>query len=143
MTEQIMARNAQVEAAYRNYADMVYKVALSQTKNKTDAEDVFQNVFLSLVRNKKEILTEEHMKAWLIRVTVNYCKKLFSSAYRRHTTELTGEVMGGAIITPEERGVLEEVLALPPKYRLAIHLFTTRICPLKLSPPPLARNRQP
>jgi RNA polymerase sigma-70 factor (ECF subfamily) len=110
----------QVTAALRDYADMVYKIALSQTKNKDDAEDVFQNVFLSLVRNKKEIVTDEHMKAWLIRVTINHCKKLFSSAYRQKTTELTEDM---AVFTPEEQDVLTEVLELPPLYRTAIHLF--------------------
>jgi RNA polymerase sigma-70 factor (ECF subfamily) len=60
------------------------------------------------------------MKAWLIRVTINHCKKLFSSAYRRKTTELTEDM---AIFTPEEQGVLTEVLELPPLYRTAIHLF--------------------
>jgi RNA polymerase sigma-70 factor (ECF subfamily) len=118
----------QVEAALRDYADMVYKIALSQTKNKDDAEDVFQNVFLSLVRNKKEIATEEHMKAWLIRVTINHCKKLFSSAYRQRTTELTEDM---AIFTPEEQGVLAEVLELPPIYRAAIHLFYYEEMPIE------------
>ncbi|MDR0220453.1 MAG: sigma-70 family RNA polymerase sigma factor [Lachnospiraceae bacterium] len=109
-----------VEAALRDYADMVYKIALSQTKNKDDAEDIFQNVFLSLVRNKKEIATDEHMKAWLIRVTVNHCKKLFRAAERQRTTELTEDM---AIFTPAEQDVLTEVLELPPLYRTAIHLF--------------------
>jgi RNA polymerase sigma-70 factor (ECF subfamily) len=111
---------AQVESAFHKYADTVYKIALSQTKNKTDAEDVFQNVFLSLMRNKKEILTEEHMKAWLIRVTLNCCKKHFSSAFRQRTTALTTDI---PVMPPEEYEIYHEVMALPKKYRLAIHLF--------------------
>jgi RNA polymerase sigma-70 factor (ECF subfamily) len=120
MLDYTNARNAQVEAAFKTYADMVYKIALSQMKCREDAEDVFQNVFLSLVGNKKEITSDEHLKAWLIHVTLNHCRKLFASAYRRKTVPLTMDI---ATLTPEEHNVLDEVLALPPKYRLAIHLF--------------------
>ncbi|MBR2763313.1 MAG: sigma-70 family RNA polymerase sigma factor [Lactococcus sp.] len=53
------------------YADMVYKIAFVRMKNKSDAEDIFQEVFLKLVRNKEKIKNEVHLKAWLIRVTIN------------------------------------------------------------------------
>lgn len=111
---------ADVDTALEKYADTVYKIALSHTKNKTDAEDVFQNVFLRLVQNKKEISTEEHMKAWLIRVTLNCCKKHFGSAFRRKTVELPADI---PYMPPEEYAIYHEVLALPKKYRTAIHLF--------------------
>lgn len=109
-----------VESVLEKFSDTVYKVALSQTRNRADTEDVFQEVFLRLVRNKKEILSDEHMKAWLIRVTLNCCKKQFRSASRHKTSELTEEI---PYIPPEELGLYHEVLALPEKYRIAIHLF--------------------
>lgn len=115
-----MQSQMNAEAALEQFADTVYKVALSQTKNRADAEDVFQEVFLRLVRNKKPIESREHMKAWLIRVTLNCCKKHFNSAFRRRTTELSEDI---PYLPPEELGVYQEVLALPPKYRTAIHLF--------------------
>ena len=51
------------------YADMVYRLAFAQVKNRTDADDVFQEVFIRLVKYLDTIENEEHLKAWLIRVT--------------------------------------------------------------------------
>ena len=31
--------------------------------------------FLKLVSHQESIISEEHLKAWLIRVTINQCKK--------------------------------------------------------------------
>ena len=56
------------------YADMVYRIALVQMKNIDDAQDVFQEVFLRLVKNIDKIESEEHLKFWLIRVTINCAK---------------------------------------------------------------------
>ena len=73
------------EKALLEYGDMVYRIAVLQMKNNSEAEDVFQEVFLRLVKYKNRIENEEHLKAWLIRVTINCCKKQFDNAYRRKT----------------------------------------------------------
>lgn len=64
----------------RTYADMVYKIAVRYTKNLADAEDVFSDTFLAYYRKKQEFASEEHRKAWLIRVTINFSRNL----YRAH-----------------------------------------------------------
>ena len=81
-----------VEEALHTYGDMVYRLALVQMKNRSEAEDVFQEVFLRLVRYKDRIDGQEHLKAWLIRVTVNCCRKQFDSAYRRRTVPIDREI---------------------------------------------------
>ena len=63
-----------MEDVVRRYADTVYRLAVLNTNNKVEADDVFQEVFLKLLRYKKTIISEEHLKAWLIRVTLNQCK---------------------------------------------------------------------
>ncbi|MDR3277454.1 MAG: sigma-70 family RNA polymerase sigma factor, partial [Oscillospiraceae bacterium] len=74
------------------YADMVFRIAFSQTKNRADADDVFQDVFLKLFRSEAVFDSEEHIKAWLIRVAVNTSRKLFASAWNRRTVPLTDEL---------------------------------------------------
>ena len=59
------------EAAIDRYADMVYRLALSQMKNKADADDLFQEVFVLLVSHNHDLESCEHVKAWLNRVTIN------------------------------------------------------------------------
>ena len=71
------------EAAVRTYADMVYRLACLNTNNKETAEDVFQTVFLKLVSHQESIISEEHLKAWLIRVTINQCKSVATTAWNR------------------------------------------------------------
>lgn len=113
------------EEALHVYGDMVYRLALIQMKNRSEAEDVFQEVFLRLVKYSDRIESEEHLKAWLIRVTVNCCKKQFDNAFRRKTVPFTTETKAEASYEMEsgESAVYEAVQNLPPDYRAAIHLF--------------------
>lgn len=113
------------EKALHVYGDMVYRLALIQMKNRSEAEDVFQEVFLRLVKYSDRIESEEHLKAWLIRVTVNCCKKQFDNAFRRKTVPFTTEAKAEASYEMEsgESAVYEAVQNLPPDYRAAIHLF--------------------
>lgn len=63
------------------YIDTVFRVAFNYLRSKADAEDVAQNVFLKLLREKKDFDNEDHVKRWLIRVTVNECKSMTRSKW--------------------------------------------------------------
>ncbi|OPJ66116.1 RNA polymerase sigma factor [Clostridium chromiireducens] len=102
------------------YSDMVYKLALSRTRTIANAEDVFQEVFLRYVKVKNTFRSNEHIKAWLIRVTINCSKKIWSSAWFRHTVSLEENIQ----FTSEEKSyVYYAVIKLPLKYRTVIHLY--------------------
>ena len=111
------------EKALYQHANRVYRLALLQMKNKSDAEDVFQEVFLRLVQHQDKISDEEHLKAWLIRVTLNCCKKQFDSAWRRKTVSMEEQKEAGYEEEYEENVIYKEVQNLPEKYRTVIHLF--------------------
>ncbi len=102
------------------YFNTVYKLALATTKHKANAEDVTQEVFLRCFRKDIVFESEEHIKAWLIRVTINCSKNLFASAWFKKTVPLEEEIQ---FESPEKGDVYFAVLSLPPKYRTAIHLF--------------------
>ena len=95
----------EAEEALERYGNMVYRLAVLKTGTSQDAEDIFQEVFLRLVQRKEAFANEEHLKAWLLRVTLN---------------EAAGQL---AYRSEEEGDVLEMVLRLPPAYRTIIHLF--------------------
>lgn len=120
MVTKSQGANDKVTETVRKYSDMVYKLALSRTKNKADADDVFQEVFLRYMKNIDKIEDEEHLKAWLIRVTVNCSKSLSMTAWARNTVPLDEEI---SFSTPEQSDVYFATLELPPKYRTVIHLF--------------------
>lgn len=113
-------RRAETENAIRRHINMVYRLALAQTRNVTAAEDVTQEVFLRFIQKYDSFETDEHIKAWLIRVTYNCSKSIFLSAWNRKTVPLTDEI---AFDTPEKSEVYFAVQSLPSKYRAAIHLF--------------------
>lgn len=109
------------------YADMVYRIALLQAKNKNDADDIFQEVFLRLVKYIHTLKTEEHAKYWLMRVTVNCSKKHFSNPWKKHIVfyENESEIEASyEMQTGEERELIyQAVKSLPEKYRSVIHFF--------------------
>jgi len=108
------------EEIIRASFDMVYRLALSQTKSIANAEDVTQEVFLRFVENRRKLKSSEHIKAWLIRVTINCSKSVFNSSWFRKTVPLDNEI---AFDTPEKSEVYYAVQSLPTKYRTVIHLF--------------------
>jgi len=118
---QSQARSDWVDEVVDKYADMVYRIAFTQMKNKADADDVFQEVFLKLCKSDKIFETDEHIKAWLIRVTINTCKKSFVSPWKQKMAELPDDLIH------EDKELdfdtIPAVLSLPEKYRTVIHLF--------------------
>ncbi|MDF2631841.1 MAG: polymerase subunit sigma-24, partial [Caproiciproducens sp.] len=102
-----------IERAFLQYGNMVYRLAFSQTQNKNDADDVFQEVFLRYIKSRKAFESEEHEKAWLIRVTINCSKKLWSSAWFRHTVALDENI---SFEMPQENEIYHALLQLPQIY---------------------------
>jgi len=114
---------ADVEMLYQKYSDMVYKIALVQMKNQSNADDIFQEVFLRLVKHQHKLQSDEHAKAWLIRVTINCCKQYYLSSWYKKTTELDENLALDNAFDQQESVLLEAVMTLPANYRTIIHLF--------------------
>lgn len=105
-----------------HYAPLVYRIALTKTGSTFDADDIFQEVFLRLAQ-AKPFDSEEHRKAWLIRVTINCCNTHFSTPWQKRITSL--EDMEEIAVEMEEKDfdVYRQVLALPQNMREVILLF--------------------
>lgn len=110
------------EAAVRGFGPAVYRLAFSQLQNKPDTEDVFQEVFLRYVEKAPQFHDREHEKAWLLRVTLNCCKDVFRSPFRRRSTQLE-EAENLPVWNPEEERLREHLLKLSKKDRAVLHLF--------------------
>ena len=102
------------------YSSMVYKLAFARTKNKSDAEDIFQEVFLTYIRRNPTFENEEHEKAWFIRVTINCTKDLWSYNKKRMHEELDENIPS---LEENEEMLFEYLDKLPEDYRTIIHLF--------------------
>ena len=104
------------------YIDTVYAVAFSALKNRTDAEDVCQEVLIKLYRTDREFESLDHVKRWLIRVTVNQCRKVFRAPWRR-TEPLEDYAQTLGFEQPADRGLFLAVMELERKYRLPVLLY--------------------
>ena len=108
--------------AIDRYADLVRRVCMIHLKNHADTEDIFHTVFLKYVTGTTEFESEEHEKAWFIRVTINACKDLLRSFFRSRTVSLDDLLEQPDQVPEDHREVLEAVLALPDKYRDVVYL---------------------
>ena len=114
---------AEFEKILRKYGDSIYRIALVHTQNEMDAQDIVQEVFLKFARNASQFQSDEHIKAWLIRVAINMCTDLKRSAWNRKTTELNDECLPAEEFTTAESELYQAVMSLPVKYKDVIHLF--------------------
>ncbi len=117
-----MRSEQEVERAIGRYADTVRRLCLVHLKNEADTEDIFQTVFLKYALSSVSFASEEHEKAWLIRVTVNACKDLLRSVFRSRTVPLDELLEQSAPLAEDHREVLEAVLSLPGRYRDVVYL---------------------
>lgn len=112
------------------YQDMVYRIALHDCRNTHDAEDVMQTVFMRLYQKNPEFDSQEHLKHWLVHVTVNECKRLIASPWKKRMEFVQekekkeqGQAGAEGYERIREKELLEQIFRLPRKYRVPIYLY--------------------
>ena len=113
--------DAEMEQIYDKFSGAVYRAAFAYCKNSADAEDITQETFIKFYSCDKEFESDEHAKAWLIRVAINLCKNHIRDNKRRSFDELDENIP--APETKDYSYVMTAVLSLPEKYRIPIHLY--------------------
>lgn len=117
----------QMERYFRDYYLLAYRIAFSQVKNRADAEDIAQEVFIRLLLHEQEYESEAHEKAWMIRVTLNLCRDLQKSKWQKsrvgmeHIPEKELEAFRVPFLKEDE--TLSLVLGLPENYKNCLYLF--------------------
>ena len=109
------------ERIFKEMGPRLYRFAFSYLMNVEMAEDVAQEVFVSLIRSDPAFTDDTHLRAWLIRATANRCKSWGRSPWRRRTVPLD-DSRDAAAPSAESSGVFEAVAALPAKYRWPVYL---------------------
>jgi len=106
----------------RQYMDTVFRVAFNYMKSRTDADDITQIALIKLYHANKEFESDAHIKHWLIRVTINECKKALLSPWRKaEPIEDYADTLSFA--SPEHSELFYAVMDLPSKYRVAVFLY--------------------
>ena len=105
------------------YKDNLFSAAFNICRNAADADDVVQDTLIQYHTTDKQFDSEQHIRAWLLRVAINKAKNINMSFFRRTSVPLEDYMETLVFESPEGKAMFEEVLKLPEKYRIAIHLF--------------------
>ena len=112
-----------VQELIERYQKNLYAAAFNICKNQMDAEDVVQETFVQYYTTKKEFESEQHIRAWLLRVVINKAKNLTVTFWKKHKCSLEDYMETLIFPDPQSKDLFEEVMKLPEKYRIVIHLF--------------------
>ena len=128
MSEERMGETKErLEQIFRDYYQLIYRVAFSQVKNHADAEDITQEVFLKIIRHDMRYQSMEHERAWIVRVTINLCRDLLKSKWHKTSVSMeeVSEAQRGSCesFTEIQDDMMWAVLQLPEKYRNCLYLF--------------------
>ena len=128
MSEERMGETKErLEQIFRDYYQLIYRVAFSQVKNHADAEDITQEVFLKIIRHDLRYQSMEHERAWIVRVTINLCRDLLKSKWHKTSVSMeeVSEAQRGSCenFTEIQDDMMWAVLQLPEKYRNCLYLF--------------------
>lgn len=115
-----MVNEVYMKEMLEKYADMVYRIALTRCRNKENAEDIFQDVFLKFSEKLPKFENEEHAKAWFIRVTINLTKNLLSASWNNKIVELDENIV---FESKEQSDIFSVVSELPSNYQTVIYLL--------------------
>ena len=104
---------------FEEYADDVFRLALSYVQNRHDAEDICQTVFVKLMDRVKPLENGKE-KAWLLTCTANACKDHLKSFWRKNTVALNDQIL---LSNEADQTLWEAVQTLPLTYRMVVHLY--------------------
>ena len=106
------------------YGDMVLRIAYTYLKNRADAEDIVQDVFLRIIDKKPSFNDESHEKSWLIRATINMCKNKVNMFWNKNKCSID-DVQEFAVSDKynTDTSVFQEVMALGEKYRVVVYMY--------------------
>lgn len=112
-----------VQELIERYQNNLFATAFNVCKNAQDAEDVVQDTFIQYHASKKEFESEQHIRAWLLRVVINKAKNVNRTFWKQNKVSLEDYMESLSFETPESENLFETVMKLPEKYRIVIHLF--------------------
>ena len=115
-----MVKEVYMKEMLNKYSDMVYRIALTRCRNKENAEDIFQDVFVKFSEKLPEFESEEHEKAWFIRVTLNLTKNLLMASWNTKIVELDENI---SFETKNEYDVCSAIDSLPNNYKTVVYLL--------------------
>ena len=114
---------AQFEDIAKRYRDRLFAIAFQYTKSAADADDMAQIALIKCYHAEKPFENEQHIRAWLLRVVINKAKNINRTFWKKNKCSLEDYMETLSFPDSQSRDLFEEVMKLPDKYRIVIHLF--------------------
>lgn len=112
--------NDEIEKTVHEYRESILRFAFAYLKNRSDAEDIAQEVFVAYIISEPYCKSEAEKRSWLLKVTANKCINLIKSAWKKRVVELSDDL---SYLPKEDSTMLSSILTLDDKYRVPIHLY--------------------
>ena len=110
-----------IEILITQYGDMLFRLCMIMLKNESDAEDAVQETYIKYYQKAPIFESEEHQKAWMIRVATNQCRDMLR--FRVKHPQMNDEKIGKIASDSSDSGILEALTTLPEKFRLVLTLY--------------------
>lgn len=102
------------------YSSLLFRTAYFYCKNRTDAEEIVQEVYIKYIKKQPSFESKQHEKAWFLRVTINLSKDYIKSFWNRNTEPYTNELSSEM---DNSWMIIDMIKKLPEKYRIVIQLY--------------------
>ena len=113
-----------MDAIFQRHLDTIYRIACANTRHTADAEDVTQDVFLEYLRRQPKFESDEHEKAWFVRVTMHRSRDIFRTAWRRRVQLTDAQIDTGAHTNSgNDSDMHAALLSLPANDRTILYLY--------------------
>ncbi len=111
----------EIKELVNKYSSLIFRISYCILSNSEDAEDAVQETFLRYLTKAPEFNSEEHRKAWLIRVSANISKNMLMFRLRRESISLYDVQNIG--ISEEDYETFELIMSLPAKHKIVMTLY--------------------
>lgn len=112
---------SEIKELVEKYTSLIFRVSYCILGNRDDAEDAVQDAFLKYLTKAPEFESEEHRKAWLIRVVTNISKNMMMFRIRKETVNI--EDVKNIGICENDYETFELIMSLPSKYKVVMTLY--------------------
>ncbi len=116
----MMPDDTRIENIINLYGDLLYRTGIMILGNPQDVQDVLQEVMLKVLQKRPEFHDSEHEKAWLLRVTINLCKDMLRFRFRHQYVQI--DELEIETVDTDDRQLLQEIIQLPPRWRVVLLL---------------------
>ncbi len=121
MAQKFKKSDNEVEEVVQKYGSIIFRISYCILCNVQDAEDAVQETFLKYMTKSPEFVSEEHRKAWLIKVSTNISKNMLMFRIRREALNIDDVINIG--IPQDDISIFEMIMSIPTKYKIVMTLY--------------------